>query len=340
MRKMATIRKIDNIQAIPGADAIDVATVGGWKVVVKKGEFNPGDFAIYCEIDSWIPHNIAPFLTKGREPKEFNGVKGERLRTVKLRGQISQGLLLPLHPYTQQIAREDEMEGMDVSDILTIQKWEMPIPTQLQGEVQGAFPAAIPKTDQERIQNLSKEIKQWCDQGLLFEITEKLEGSSCTFYLDYQGVFHVCSRNLDLKPSETNAFWRVAIKNDVERKMRQAGLLGVAIQGELVGPGVQGNIYNLADTEFYAFDVFSGTSYFAPGVRRAILTQLDIKHVPVICIGKDLGTGDVDYILEWADGKSYISEKPINREGIVFKCETDVNTHFKAVSNAYLMHEK
>lgn len=97
MRALATIRKIDEIGPIEGADAIEVATVGGWKVVVKKGEYQPGDLAIYCEIDSWIPTTVAPFLTKaGHFPKVYNEVEGERLKTVKLRGVTSQGLLLPL----------------------------------------------------------------------------------------------------------------------------------------------------------------------------------------------------------------------------------------------------
>ena len=96
-RKMATIRRIDTIGPIEGADAIEVATVGGWKVVVKKGDFAPGDLAVYCEIDSFIPTKIAPFLTKpDHYPKVFEGVEGERLKTVRLRKTLSQGLLLPL----------------------------------------------------------------------------------------------------------------------------------------------------------------------------------------------------------------------------------------------------
>jgi RNA ligase (TIGR02306 family) len=96
MRKMASVRKIDAISPIPNADAIEVATIGGWQVVVKRDEFSVGDLAVYCEVDSWIPNAIAPFLSKDKEPREYNGVKGERLRTVKLRGTTSQGLLLKL----------------------------------------------------------------------------------------------------------------------------------------------------------------------------------------------------------------------------------------------------
>lgn len=95
-RKLASIRRIADIQPIEGADAIEVATVDGWKLVVKKNEFKVGDLAVYLEIDSWVPHELAPFLSKGQEPREYNGVKGERLRTIKLRGTTSQGLLLKL----------------------------------------------------------------------------------------------------------------------------------------------------------------------------------------------------------------------------------------------------
>ena len=104
MRKLATIRKIDSLLPIEGADAIECAVVGGWKVVVKKGEYNAEDLAVYCEIDSWIPTELAPFLSKGKSPREFQGIQGERLRTVKLRGQLSQGLLLPLNsPQSKQL---------------------------------------------------------------------------------------------------------------------------------------------------------------------------------------------------------------------------------------------
>ena len=95
-RKLACVKRIDDLLPIEGADKIEVAVVGGWKVVVKKGDFKKGELAIYLEIDSWVPTEVAPFLVKaGNKPKEYNGVKGEHLRTVKLKKQISQGLLLP-----------------------------------------------------------------------------------------------------------------------------------------------------------------------------------------------------------------------------------------------------
>jgi RNA ligase (TIGR02306 family) len=95
-RCMAWVAKIDEVTEIPNADAICAYRVGGWWVVDKKNAYNTGDLCVYVSIDSWVPHAVAPFLSKGQEPREFNGVKGERLRSIRLRGQISQGLLLKL----------------------------------------------------------------------------------------------------------------------------------------------------------------------------------------------------------------------------------------------------
>jgi RNA ligase (TIGR02306 family) len=335
MRKMATIRVVDGIAPIDGADAIETALIGGWKVVVKKGEFTVGDRAVYLEIDSWVPTELAPFLSKGKEPREFNGVKGERLRTVKLRGQLSQGLLLNLDtalPFTNSF-----QDGDDVSEVLNIQKWERPMNAQLAGMARGNFPSVIPKTDQERVQNLVKEIA--ASVNLQFEVTEKLEGSSMTCYL-IDGVFGVCSRNLDLKETEGNAFWETARRERIEEKMRACGDGDWAIQGELIGPGIQGNIYKLDQPRFCVFDVYNiqAGDYLMPVYRRALIDRMGLTHVPVLLVDKDLGVGSVDEILQWAEGKSKLNLMQ-EREGIVFK-QIDGGMTFKAISNNYLLGEK
>jgi len=337
MRKLATVRKIDNIGPIEGADAIEVATVGGWKVVVKKGEYKVGDLAIYCEIDSWIPTELAPFLSKGKEPREFEGVKGERLRTVKLRGQLSQGLLLPTVGQTSLMG-----EGDDLTDFLGIKKWEMPVPAQLAGQVKGNFPTQVPKTDQERCQNLVNEIVSANESGFKFEVTEKLEGSSMTCYL-IDGEFGVCSRNLDLKRDENNTFWSVAIEQDIEGKMREVGN-NFAIQGELIGPGVQGNIYKLSKPAFYVFDVYSVAEgrYLNPAERHGLIEMMKLNHVPLIAHSANLydtlGITDIPQLLKFAEGKSLLNPAQ-EREGVVFK-EVNGGMTFKSISNKYLLGEK
>jgi RNA ligase (TIGR02306 family) len=345
MRKLATIRKIDSIRPIEGADAIECAVIGGWVVVVKRGEFKQGDPAIYIEVDSWVPHTLAPFLSKGKEPREYEGVKGEKLRTVRLRGQLSQGLLLPVKAisgYENIVAVEDTdgayipfAVGDDVTEVLGIKKWEPVIPAQLAGLVKGNFPSRIPKTDQERCQNLVAEIADVRDMGLAFEVTEKLEGSSMTVYL-IDGEFGVCSRNLDLKRDEGNTFWKVALETGLEEKLRSLGK-DIAFQGELIGPGIQKNIYGLTKHELHIFDVYDITAgaYLDPMSRRNLVEELGLRHVPLISPAFALVT--VEELLDVADGTSKLANT--RREGIVFK-QNDGGMTFKAISNEYLIKQK
>ncbi|MCK9369180.1 RNA ligase (ATP) [Candidatus Dojkabacteria bacterium] len=354
MRKLATIRKIDDIFSIPDADRIECAVVGGWKVVVKKGEYSVGQLVLYCEIDSWIPTEIAPFLTKpGRFSKDFNGVKGERLRTVKLRGQISQGLILPLNvignsfdvngtSITVYFVDESRacyyVDESDLSELLGIQKWEAPVSVQMAGSVKGSFPTEIPKTDEERIQNLKKDLRKWVAQGdLTWEVTEKLDGSSTTFYLDLDDNFRVCSRNIELKEDLNNSFWKAARDIDIESKMRGFHLQGYAIQGELVGPGIQGNKYKLKSHLFFAYKIYNVKvgEYLNPLLRQLICVEMVIHHVPIIDDFIKLITSDIDNILLEAEGKSVLNSD-VEREGKVYKCcEQDIS--WKAISNKFLL---
>lgn len=348
MRKLATIRVIDELNPIEGADAIECAVVGGWKVVVKKGEYSVGDLAVYLEIDSWVPTELAPFLSKGKEPREFEGIKGERLRTVKLRGQISQGLLLPISLIESMGPNNDVgfscevriEEGFDMTEALGIVKWERPMNAQLAGMARGNFPTQIPKTDQERVQNIKKEIAAAAEAGATFEVTEKLEGSSMTCYL-IEGVFGVCSRNLDLKEEGGTTFWEVARREDIETKMKAIDEhWSFAIQGELIGPGIQGNIYNLSKPEFYVFDVYNIQTgeYLKPAARLALIQRMGLNHVPVIHPSWPV-TSSIEGLLEAAEGQTVLLTSNHEREGIVFK-EVNGGITFKAISNKYLLGEK
>jgi tRNA-binding EMAP/Myf-like protein len=150
-RKMAHIEIVHGVHPIENADAIECLKVLGWEVVAKKGDFKVGDKAVYLEIDSWCPHELAPFLSKSKEPREYGGVKGEKLRTAKMRGQISQGLVLPLSVLDGKIAPEECVVGLDVTSILGIQKWEQEVAVHLQGQIRSTFPTHyVSKTDEER----------------------------------------------------------------------------------------------------------------------------------------------------------------------------------------------
>lgn len=322
-RKLATIQKVAEIKQIEGADRIVAYRIKGWWVVDSKDKYEVDDYVVFCEVDSWIPHELAPFLSKGKEPREFEGVKGERLRTARLRGQLSQGLILPIPDSFIKL------EGTDCTDALGIKKWERPIPAQLRGMVRGNFPSEIPKTDQERIQNIN--IEEY--KGTTYEVTEKLNGSSMTCFLDNDGEFHVCSRNLDLKRDENNAFWKAAIKFGVEEKMRAAGLRGVALQGELCGEGLNGNNYRVA-LEWFIFDVYVvGSGYMPPKQRRTLVNSLGLRHVPVVSLDSQL-VQSVPELLEMANGKSYIAG--CLREGFVYKSENGQKS-FKVISSEWLL---
>lgn len=327
-RMLASVQEISAIKPIEGADKICSYKVKGWNVIDSINKYKVGDFVIYCEVDSWIPNTIAPFLSKDKEPKEFNGIKGERLRTVKLRGTISQGLLLPI------TVLEDYFHlkvGDDVSENLGIEKYEPPIPACLSGVAKGLFPSFIPKTDAERIQNV--EMNDYVNHN--YEISEKMDGSSGTFYW-FGNEFNVCSRNLNIVYSEGNTFWKVAIKNNLEEKLKTLGL-SIALQGEVVGPGIQKNIYKLTDHELYIFNVYDieKGEYFSSEERTLLCEELRLKHVPIVH-NVYVTNPSIDYWLEFAEGKSLINPS-IEREGLVFKRLDDSSINFKCISNKFLL---
>lgn len=344
-RELATIRRIAEVRPIEGADKICSYQVDGWYVTDSIGKYKVDDLVIYCEIDSWVPTAIAPFLTKpGHEPKEFEGVKGERLRTIKLRGQVSQGLLLPISLlYSMHWDNQFVEEGDDVTEYLGILKYEKPLAACLVGRAKGNFPAFIPKTDQPRIQNCGRQFEDFQNKHD-WSVTEKLDGSSMTAYLnhnvlDTEGapLHGVCSRNLDLKFDEGNSFWEAAVKYSLIEKIKSTGR-SLAIQGELVGEGIQGNSYKLIGRQFFCFDIWDidNQKYLLPKEMFDLCAQLDIQTVPEITRSKTIQGISVAELLKNADGKSVIGSKP-NREGDVYKSNIVHDVSFKVISDSWLI---
>ena len=347
-RKLATIRQISEVRRIPDADKICAYVVDGWTVVDSIGKYSVNDLVVYCEIDSWIPSTVAPFLTKpDKFPKEYNGVEGERLRTVKLRGQISQGLLLPIDCTTISDGEGTVIsvsEGDDVTEFLGIQKWERPLPTQLQGQAKGNFPSFIRKTDQERCQNLQKNIfVDWKD--LEWEISLKLDGSSLTGYYN-NGETGICSRNLELMDNDENSgnsFIQTFNSSGLKDAIKSIGR-NVAVQGEMMGEKIQGNRENLTGTILFIFDVFDidNQQYMTPQDRLEFINLL-FKNgytgdIAPILNSKttlhNIGISNITDLLSFADGKSI--NNPV-REGVVFKCVTNGDISFKTISNKFLL---
>lgn len=386
-RKLATIRRIKEIHPIENADAIELAVVDGWKSIIKKGEYQPGDWCVYCEIDSFLP--IRPefeFLRKSSYKKLPDGTEGFRLKSMRMRGELSQGLILPLNilegdhedeklgyltlsdgskqyqlgPYDNSLVIED---GLDITELLGITKYEPPIPAELSGKVKGRFPSFIRKTDEERVQNLTKEYETWKKDKHLkrnFYVSEKIVGSSSTFYYN-NGEFGVCSRNLELsdpgefrpgtiigkdgveRPKKENTFWKVAREANIHEKLAvYNGNTGrnIAVQGELIGEGIEKNPYNIRGHEVRIFNVFDiDEQQYFPLNHMIAFTNfiLYMKTVPILNIYFRL-PNTVNELLEFANGKSALNTK-INREGIVIR-SMDMNISFKVISNQFLLENE
>jgi RNA ligase (TIGR02306 family) len=337
MRKLASIRKISKLSPIEGADKIELATVDGWNVVVAKDVGHQvGDIVVYCEVDSFLP--IKPefeFLRKSSYRKLNDGTEGFRLKTIKLRGQVSQGLILPIKEL-KELHGSMYSIGEDVSELLGITKWDPPLPAQLAGQAKGYFPSFMEKTDEERIQNLADEYEEMKLEA--FYVTEKLDGSSATFYIK-DGEFGVCSRNLELKEDDTNSFWRVARQLKLEEKLKERGIDNICIQGELIGEGVQKNPYKIKgqDVRFFSgFNIATQTKITFSSLETLIL-DMGLQTVPVLHRYLQL-PDTIEELIEGADGKSVLN-KDANREGLVYRT-MDRKYSFKVISNKFLLKDK
>ena len=337
MRKLATIRYIHEILPIEGADNIEIAVIDGWNCVVKKGSFSPREIIVYIEIDSFIPiHPYFEYLRKSSFRK-MGEEEGFRLKTIRLRGVYSQGLVVSLKDLIKEGLLEDKIyiTGFeDVTEKLGIKLYEPPIPSQLSGKMKGNFPSFIPKTDELRVQNLDyhKLINE------TYYVTEKLDGSSITIYLK-EDIFGVCSRNIDLLEDEDNTFWKTARKLDIENLLRKQGLNDIALQGELIGEGIQGNKYKLKGHHirfFNVYNIMSSKRFELEKIREVIVYNLGLEMVPVLNENFKLPS-DRKELLSFSEGKSQLYDT--EREGIVIRTQYSSDISFKVISNKFLLKE-
>ncbi len=337
-RKLASIQEILSVDEIPGADNIQVATVRGWKLVVKRDEFKAGDRAIYCEIDSFLPIKEEFEFLRKSSFKRMGELEGFRLKTIKLRGQVSQGLLLPTSILQGKLYADQYSKlqiGDDVSEALGIFKYEPPIPAELSGIMKGSFPNFIPKTDEERIQNLTEVYANFRKSN--FYVTEKLDGSSATYYMN-NGVFGVCSRNIDLLEGEGNTFWKLARELQLEEKIKESEK-NICLQGELIGEGIQGNPYKIKGQTvrfFNGFDI-DQQRYLNLDEFIELTEHFDLITVPFITFSYELPE-TIEGLLAYAEGKSTLNANT-EREGIVLRNHSRTIS-FKVISNKFLLKQE
>lgn len=336
MRKLASIQPILKIDTIEGADSIEKVTVLGWQCVAGKGQFKEGESVIYIEIDSIVPDTEPFWFIK---PKEAVNDKWRRIRTRRFLKQISQGLVMP----TTILPLGEYKIGEDVTEILNIEKYEPPIPAQLAGIIKGGFPSFIPKTDETRVQVLQDVLTRY--KGIQCYISEKVDGSSVTVFLntckvcggesqsvnietgeveecsECQGTgkaFGVCSRNLELKETPDNTFWKVVRELGMEEKLRKIGK-NIALQGELCGTGIQKNPLKIDGNKILFFNTFDIDKYKYYDCLEFItfIKEIDLETVPIISTAFAL-TDDIEELVRIATRKSIITPK-VNAEGIVIR---------------------
>lgn len=340
MRKLASIQRVLEISPIPDADKIDVCLVLGWRCIVQKGKFKVGDLVIYIEPDSMLPFN--PWT--GEDLKE----KPMRLRIVKMKKQVSQGLVLSVDtPLLTGVTLE---EGLDISDILGITKYEpSALPAALSGMARGVFPPFLVKTDETRIQAYPGILLKYAN--IPFVVTEKLDGMSTTYYWKDK-VFGACSRNLDLEPSSGSAQWTVATRLGIEAKLAEASeKMGVelAVQGELMGPGIQSNKLALPLPTFYAFNLLDITNRCFFDHQRFVdwCDGYNVPHVPLMLAAGTVLLRDhtVDSLVKLVTVKSVINPK-VWAEGGVFRPTAERRDEdlgrlsFKVINQEFLLTYK
>lgn len=323
MRKLASIQKISEILPHDNADRLEIAKVNNWQVIVKKGEYSQNDRIVFFEIDSFIPEREdLSFIPT----QEFNGVVGHRIRTIKLRGVRSQGLIMPLNILKEQTNILGVL-GEDVTENLGVLKYEKFIADV---ENTAPFPDVLQKSEQERLQNIIPEPSGW------YFVTEKLDGESMTIFMDNETEkLRVCSRNLELINPDHYMF--KAVTNQMYEFIRTyRGQY--ALQGELIGPKVQGNIYGLSKRNFYGYAVWDivNQCYVDAHIAMSLMTSIGVEHVPTI--SHNYMVESVESTLEYADGYSVINPETL-REGLVMWSHDD-NSSFKVISNKFLeIHE-
>lgn len=249
-RQLVTTRIIDAIEPIDNADRIEVAKVGGWRVVVGKDEFKAGDEVLYFEVDSALPLDSDHFsFLAPRGTKNIDGKDYHVLKTIRLRGVYSQGLVLPIEQFEEDFLGSDHLQ-MELVDVLGVIKYEPPVPSSVSGDIAGAFFSGIQKTDAERVQNISPEDYQRMVDLYDWTATLKIDGTSATFVND-GGEIRAASRNWELRRSEGNAHWQIVDKYNLSEVIPP----GWVVQGEIYGPGIQGNPMKVKDLTFSVFRV-------------------------------------------------------------------------------------
>ncbi|MDR2424697.1 MAG: hypothetical protein LBD59_08240 [Prevotellaceae bacterium] len=333
MRSLVSIRRVKAIMPIADSDFLEAAQVMGWQCVVKKGTFKPNDLGVYFEVDSFLPENERyEFLRASSFRDNVDNGKGFRIRTMKMRGQLSQGLLLPFSDFPELAAFN---EGDDVTEQLGVKKWYIPETAADGGTIIGERPYGIPASDEIRIQSATELIDELHDKP--YYITTKMDGTSCIVYF-IDGKIGCCSRNKEIKDEDDALYWMPVYKYGLKEKLVRYGK-NIVLTGEICGPGIQKNRLRLPEYQWYVFDVkdWDSGTYFPYDEALEICAALGLQTVPLEERGDNFAYS-LDHLLEKARGK-YPSG--LDKEGIVVRYLNKPKAiSFKVLNNDALLKEK
>lgn len=316
MKGLAYIGKIIKIEDVIGADRIESATVicgtgGKWRGVISKGDFSNGEFVIVYLPDAiLLPSEHLAFMEKHKW----------RVKMCRFKGVPSEVLITKITNIVAPL-------GTDVTQLLGVTKHEKPVPANLQGQALDAFPGFIPKTDEPNYQKVPELVALM--QGKPYYISEKVDGSSTTAY-KFDGHFGVCSRNFELVPSESNGFWQMAAKYDLEKKLPD----GIALQWETAGPGVQSNPMGLSELSAFAFSAYDikQREYLSLDRFLTICDSTGMPNCKIVENGLNFEYSDVSLL---GEGK-YPNDTP--REGVVVRTQNNYGhapISFKIINLAF-----
>jgi len=311
--ELATIQKILSLKEHTNADSLELVEVLGYQVVVRKGEFKTGDFCVYVSLDSILPSDNPEF--------SFMAKTNFRVKTIRLRGEVSQGLCFPMSilegkKYSTDTRENPDYifeEGQGVTSMLGILKYEKSIEGHLGGNVRGNFPTyLVPKTDEQNLQSMPKILDEL--RGLTCYLSLKVDGTSASF-IHNDGEIYVCSRNLMKYDAEEDIYWQIEKQYNILSKLKTKG--NFAIQGEIVGLGIQKNPMKLSKRELRVFNVYDINNRKYLDYKKFIQFCKEIE-IPTVEILQDnfVFNHSLSELIELAKGE-YV--KGSFREGIVIR---------------------
>lgn len=310
--KLASIEVVKNIRKHPNADALDLCDVLGWQTVVKKDSYSEGQKVVFITIDSLVPrYPWVDFLGDKNDPK-----KPVRIKNIKLRGEYSSGLVVPLSEFPPNFQTFEV--GENITELIGVQKYVKELPANLSGENEGDFPThIISKTDEDNGLNDPDLVQEVITSSSELTVTQKIDGSSITLVVENGELKSVCSRNLAKKETENSTFWKAARKLNIPK-----GWTGT-IQGELAGNGIQKNPLKLSDIRIFVFQIKVDHHYMSYEVMKNFCeTELKCDVVPLILKlsveeSVKLWINPLQKLQELADKQKYNSG--LHAEGIVVR---------------------